>query len=100
VKKVSGYRFQASGKIPDAFKSPRVQYFCKPLSEGWRIATFDVEWHTRENATDFGDPARSGKSAQEHVLVTVELQRDLDRASRGLAALHTALWGKTDPRCG
>jgi hypothetical protein len=44
--------------------------------EGWRIAAFDVERHTRENATDFGDPARSGRSAQEHVLVTVELQRE------------------------
>ena len=44
--------------------------------EGWRIATFDVERHTRENTTDFGDPARSGRSAQEHVLVTVELQRE------------------------
>lgn len=43
--------------------------------EGWRIAAFDVERHTRENATDFGDPARSGRSAHEHVLVTVELQR-------------------------
>jgi len=27
--------------------------------EGWRIAAFDVERHTRETATDFGDPARS-----------------------------------------
>ncbi len=44
--------------------------------EGWRIAAFDVEWHTREAATDFGDPARSGSSAQEHVLVNVELQRE------------------------
>jgi hypothetical protein len=44
--------------------------------EGWRIAAFDVERHTRVNATDFGDPARSGRSAQEHVLVTVELQRE------------------------
>ena len=44
--------------------------------EGWRIAAFDVERHTRENATDFGDPARSGRGAQEHVLVTVELQRE------------------------
>jgi hypothetical protein len=44
--------------------------------EGWRIAAFDVERHTRENATDFGDPARSDRSAQEHLLVTVELQRE------------------------
>jgi hypothetical protein len=44
--------------------------------EGWRIAAFDVERHTRENATDFGDPARSGRNAQEHVLVSVELQRE------------------------
>jgi hypothetical protein len=44
--------------------------------EGWRIAAFDVERHTRETATDFGDPARSGRSAQEHFLVTVELQRE------------------------
>ena len=44
--------------------------------EGWRIAAFDVERHTRANATGFGDPARSGRSAQEHVLVTVELQRE------------------------
>src|SRR5215210_335146 len=44
--------------------------------EGWRIAALDVERHTRENATDFGDPVRSGRSAQEHVLVTVELQRE------------------------
>jgi hypothetical protein len=44
--------------------------------EGWRIAAFDVERHIRENATDFGDPARSGRSAQEDVLVTVELQRE------------------------
>jgi hypothetical protein len=44
--------------------------------EGWRIAAFDVERHTRENATDFGDPAHSGRIAQEHVLVTVELQRE------------------------
>jgi hypothetical protein len=44
--------------------------------EGWQIAAFDVERHTRENATDFGDPARSGRSAQEHVSVTVELQRE------------------------
>ena len=43
--------------------------------EGWRIDTFDVERHTRENATDFGDPSASGKSAQEHVLVKIELQR-------------------------
>jgi hypothetical protein len=43
--------------------------------EGWRIAAFDVEWHIRENATDFGDPARSVRSAQEHVLVTVAVQR-------------------------
>jgi hypothetical protein len=46
------------------------------MPEGWRIAAFDVGRHTRENATDFGDPARSGRSAQEHVLVTVELQRE------------------------
>ena len=44
--------------------------------EGWQIAAFDVERHTRENVTDFGDPARSGRSAQEDVLVTVELQRE------------------------
>ena len=44
--------------------------------EGWRIAAFDVERHTRETVTDFGDPAPSGRSAQEHVLVTVELQRE------------------------
>ena len=44
--------------------------------EGWRIAAFDVERHTRKIATDLGDPARSGRSAQEHVLVTVELQRE------------------------
>lgn len=44
--------------------------------EGWRIVAFDVERHTRENATDFGDPARSGRSAQELVLVTVELERE------------------------
>src|SRR5829696_5878699 len=44
--------------------------------EGWRISAFDVERHTREEATDFGDPAPSGKSAQEHVLVSVELQRE------------------------
>jgi hypothetical protein len=44
--------------------------------EGWRIAAFDVERHTRLTATDFGDPARSGRSAQVHVLVTVELQRE------------------------
>jgi hypothetical protein len=31
--------------------------------EGWRITAFDVERRTRENATDFGDPARSGTSA-------------------------------------
>ena len=44
--------------------------------EGWRITAFDVERHTRLTATDFGDPARSGRSAQVHVLVTVELQRE------------------------
>ena len=44
--------------------------------EGWRIYAFDVGRQTRENATDFGDPSPSGKSEQEHVLVTVELQRD------------------------
>ena len=44
--------------------------------EGWRIAAFDVERNTREVATDFGDPARSGSSSQEHVLVNVELQRE------------------------
>ena len=44
--------------------------------EGWRITAFDVERHTRLTATDFGDPARSGRSAQEQVLVTVELQRE------------------------
>jgi hypothetical protein len=44
--------------------------------EGWRINTFDVERHTRENTTDLGDPARSGRSAQEHVLVAVDLQRE------------------------
>ena len=44
--------------------------------EGWRIAAFDVEQHTRETATDFGDPARFGRSAQELVLVTVDLQRE------------------------
>jgi hypothetical protein len=44
--------------------------------EGWRIAAFDVERRTRLTATDFGDPARSGTSAQEHLLVTVELQRE------------------------
>ena len=44
--------------------------------EGWRIAAFDVERHTREIATDFGDPAQSGRNAQEHVLVTFELQRE------------------------
>jgi hypothetical protein len=44
--------------------------------EGWRIAAFEVERHTRETATDFGDPARSGRSNQEHVLATLELQRE------------------------
>jgi len=44
--------------------------------EGWRISAFDLERHTRENATDFGDPAGPGKSVQEHVLVTLELQRE------------------------
>ena len=44
--------------------------------QGWQIGAFDVERHTRLTATDFGDPARSGTSAQEHVLVTVELQRE------------------------
>src|SRR5919112_5669111 len=44
--------------------------------EGWRIAGFDVERHTREIATDFGDPSRSSRNAQEHVLVTVELRRE------------------------
>jgi hypothetical protein len=44
--------------------------------EGWRIAAFDVERNTHEVATDFGDPARSGSSSQEHVLVNVELQRE------------------------
>ena len=39
-------------------------------------AAFDVERNTREVATDFGDPARSGSSSQEHVLVSVELQRE------------------------
>jgi hypothetical protein len=44
--------------------------------KGWQIAAFDVERHTRLTATDFGDPARSGTSAQEHLLVSVELQRE------------------------
>jgi hypothetical protein len=44
--------------------------------EGWQITAFDVERHTRLTATDFGDPARSGRSAQDHVLLTIELQRE------------------------
>jgi hypothetical protein len=44
--------------------------------EGWRIAAFDLERHTRLTATDIGDPSRSGTSAQEHRLVTFELQRE------------------------
>jgi hypothetical protein len=44
--------------------------------EGWKITAFDVERHTRLTATDFGDPARSGRSAQDHVLLTIELRRE------------------------
>jgi hypothetical protein len=44
--------------------------------EGWRIAAFDLERHTRLTATDIGDPAHSGTSAQEHHLVPSKLQRE------------------------
>jgi hypothetical protein len=70
--------------------------------EGWRIAAFDVERHTRESATDFSDPVRSGtRSAQEHVLVTVEFQlenRKLRRANEILKAASVFFAAELDPR--
>ncbi len=44
--------------------------------EGWRIADFEIEERTVEYATTFGDPEASGESSQNHIFVTVEMERD------------------------
>lgn len=43
---------------------------------GWRITNLDVERRNVENATNLGDPVFSGRSSQEHIFVTVALERD------------------------
>ncbi len=43
---------------------------------GWRIAGFDVERRTVASTTDFGDPTSSGNSTQEHLFVSVALERE------------------------
>ena len=43
---------------------------------GWRVTGFSVERRTVTSDTDFGDPASSGNSTQEHLFVSVALERD------------------------
>ncbi|MGH3144312.1 MAG: hypothetical protein ACRDTR_00750 [Rubrobacter sp.] len=43
---------------------------------GWQITDLDVERRDVENVTSLGDPASSGRSTQEHVFVTVALERE------------------------
>lgn len=46
--------------------------------EGWRITNFEIVNRTVDYTTTFGDPEKplGGGSNQEHVFVTVEMQRD------------------------
>lgn len=51
-------------------------YGSRAAPNGWRVTGFDVERRTVASATDFGDPASSGNSTQEHLFVSVALERD------------------------
>lgn len=44
--------------------------------DGWRVTDFEIEEHAVEYATTFGDPDASGGSSQDHVLVTLHVERE------------------------
>lgn len=44
--------------------------------DGWRVTDFEIEDRAVEYATTFGDPEASGGSSQDHVLVTLQVERE------------------------
>ncbi len=44
--------------------------------DGWRVTDFEIEERAVEYATTFGDPDASGGSNQDHVLVTLQVERE------------------------
>jgi hypothetical protein len=44
--------------------------------DGWRVTDFEIEERAVEYATTFGDPDASGGSSQDHVLVTLQFERE------------------------
>ena len=44
--------------------------------DGWRVTDFEIEERAVEYATTFGDPDASGGSSQDHVLVTLQVERE------------------------
>lgn len=51
-------------------------YGANVAPNGWRVTGFTVERRTVASDTDFGDPLSSGNSSQEHLFVSVALERD------------------------
>ncbi len=46
------------------------------VPDGWHVTDFRIDEHSVEYATTFGDPEASGGSSQDHVLVTLQVERD------------------------
>lgn len=44
--------------------------------DGWRVTDFEIEERAEEYATTFGDPDASGGSRQDHILVTLQVERE------------------------
>ncbi len=44
--------------------------------DGWRVTDFEIEDRAVEYATTFGDPEASGGTSQDHVLVTLQVERE------------------------
>jgi hypothetical protein len=44
--------------------------------DGWRVTDFEIEQRSVAYATTFGDPDASGSSTQEHVRVTLQVERE------------------------
>ena len=43
--------------------------------DGWRVTDYDIEERALEYATTFGDPEASGATGQDHVRVTLQIER-------------------------